>query len=286
MKRLLFSIFTMGLMALQAVAAPMVQYAQADSIAVTSLLAKARKQPAGTDLMIFFARQLVGRPYVAKTLEVNATERLVVNLRQLDCTTYVETVTALTLAASHGRYTFGGFCHHLQQLRYQRGVVSYPGRLHYFTSWIESNTAKGYVREISAPNPPFTATQRVAVSYMTTHTQYYPMLSGHADWVSQIARTERQLTGRRYPYIPKDKILNTRQMRSAIHSGDIIAILTSKRGLDTSHIGIAVWHSDGLHLLNASQIHGRVVEEPLTLRAYMRQHPTQTGIRVVRLTGK
>lgn len=286
MKRLLFSIFTMGLMALQVVAAPMVQYAQADSVAVTSLLAKARKQPAGTDLMIFFARQLVGRPYVAKTLEVNATERLVVNLRQLDCTTYVETVTALTLAASHGRYTFGGFCHYLQQLRYQRGVVSYPGRLHYFTSWIESNTAKGYVREISAPNPPFTATQRVAVSYMTTHTQYYPMLSGHADWVSQIARTERQLTGRRYPYIPKDKILNTRQMRSAIHSGDIIAILTSKRGLDTSHIGIAVWHSDGLHLLNASQIHGRVVEEPLTLRAYMRQHPTQTGIRVVRLTGK
>ncbi len=286
MKRLLFSIFTMGLMALQAVAAPMVQYAQADSIAVTSLLAKARKQPAGTDLMIFFARQLVGRPYVAKTLEVNATERLVVNLRQLDCTTYVETVTALTLAASHGRYTFGGFCHYLQQLRYQRGVVSYPGRLHYFTSWIESNTAKGYVREISAPNPPFTATQRLMVNYMTTHTQYYPMLSGHADWVSQIARTERQLTGRRYPYIPKDKILNTRQMRSAIHSGDIIAILTSKRGLDTSHIGIAVWHTDGLHLLNASQIHGRVVEEPLTLRAYMRQHPTQTGIRVVRLTGK
>ena len=164
--------------------------------------------------------------------------------------------------------------------------MSYPGRLHYFTSWIGSNTAKGYVREISAPNPPFTAIQRVAVNYMTTHTQYYPMLSGHADWVSQIARTERQLTGRRYPYIPKDKILNSRLMRATIHSGDIIAILTSKRGLDTSHIGIAVWHTDGLHLLNASQIHGRVVEEPLTLRAYMRQHPTQTGIRVVRLKAK
>lgn len=283
MKRLALLVSAVGLTALWAVAAPTVQYTREDSTAVTTLLAKARRQPAGTDLMIFFARQLTGRPYVAKTLEVNATERLVVNLRQLDCTTYVETVTALTLAASHGRYTFGGFCHYLQQLRYQRGVVSYPGRLHYFTSWIESNTAKGYVREISAPNPPFTAVQRVAVSYMTTHTQYYPMLSGHADWVSQIARTERQLTGRRYPYIPKDKILNSRLMRATVHSGDIIAILTSKRGLDTSHIGIAVWHTDGLHLLNASQIHGRVVEEPLTLRAYMRQHPSQTGIRVVRL---
>ena len=104
-------ISAVGLMALRAVAAPTVQYTREDSTAVTSLLAKARRQPVGTDLMIFFARQLTGRPYVAKTLEVNATERLVVNLRQLDCTTYVETVTALTLAASHGCYTFDGFCH-------------------------------------------------------------------------------------------------------------------------------------------------------------------------------
>ena len=72
-------------------------------------------------------------------------------------------------------------------------------------------------------------------------------------------------------------------LRSAIHDGDIIAITTSKAGLDTSHIGIAVWHKDGLHMLNASQIHKKVVEEPMTLYQYMQKHPSQTGIRIVRV---
>ncbi|MBQ2498070.1 MAG: DUF1460 domain-containing protein, partial [Prevotella sp.] len=58
---------------------------------------------------------------------------------------------------------------------------------------------------------------------------------------------------------------------------------TSKKGLDTSHVGIAVWHKDGLHLLNASMIHKKVVEEPMTLKQYMQKHLSQTGIRVVRV---
>jgi hypothetical protein len=74
-------------------------------------------------------------------------------------------------------------------------------------------------------------------------------------------------------------------MRNAVKDGDIIAITTSKAGLDTSHIGIAVWHRDGLHLLNASQIHQKVVEEPMTMYQYMQKHPSQTGIRVVKLIG-
>ena len=77
--------------------------------------------------------------------------------------------------------------------------------------------------------------------------------------------------------------MNTILCRNAIKDGDIIAIITSKSGLDTSHIGIAVWHSDGLHLLNASQIRKNVVEEPMTLHDYMKKHSAQIGIRVIRV---
>ena len=61
-------------------------------------------------------------------------------------------------------------------------------------------------------------------------------------------------------------------------------IITNKKGLDTTHIGLASWHADGLHLLNASSIHHRVIDEPMLLRTYMSKHPVQTGIRVCRVT--
>ena len=78
-------------------------------------------------------------------------------------------------------------------------------------------------------------------------------------------------------------ITNTIQCRNTIKDGDIIAIITSKKGLDTSHIGIAVWHKDGLHMLNASQVRHKVVEEPMLLRTYMAKYPMQTGIRIIRV---
>jgi hypothetical protein len=59
-------------------------------------------------------------------------------------------------------------------------------------------------------------------------------------------------------------------------------MITNKKGLDTSHIGIASWHKDGLHMLNASSVHKKVIEEPMTLFKYMQKHPSQIGVRVVR----
>ena len=38
-------------------------------------------------------------------------------------------------------------------------------------------------------------------------------------------------------------------------SPPLLAITTSKKGLDIAHLGFAVWRKDGLHLLNASQLH-------------------------------
>ena len=118
---------------------------------------------------------------------------------------------------------------------------------------------------------------------MSKHTSLYPMLKNNPELVKPIAQMESRLSGNTYRFIPKASIANTKLFRSTIHNGDIIAITTSKAGLDTSHIGIAIWHKDGLHMLNASQIHKKVVEEPMTLYQYMQKHPSQTGIRIVRV---
>ena len=252
-----------------------------DSVVVERLLAS------GDTTTLYYARQLLGRPYVGQTLEVNDNEQLVVNLRQLDCTTLVETVCALTLTAREGRRDFRSFCLHLQQLRYRQGRLDgYPSRLHYFSDWIDDNTAMSLVHEITSERPPFTSIQTLNINYMSTHPQAYKALRQHPDMVKQIAMQEKRLTGRKYRYIPKTEKPDNKLLKQFICDGDILAITCSKPGLDISHLGFAVWRKDGLHLLNASQLHKKVVEEPMNLWEYLGKHPSHTGIRVIRLSPK
>ena len=259
------------------------QYTAKDSVRVMELFAEAKLQKADTNWMVFFARKLRGVPYVAKTLEINKEERLVVNLRQLDCTTLVENALALTLCMKNQQTDFKNYCHFLRLIRYRDGNVSYTDRLHYFTDWIEDNARLGFVKEHDLQQPMPTKKQTLSIDYMSNHSDQYPMLVVHPEWIEAIALSEQTLTGKTYLYIPKNQIANNEIFRKTIHDGDILAITTSKKGLDTSHIGIAVWHKDGLHLLNASMVHKKVVEEPMTLKQYMQKHPSQTGIRVIRV---
>ena len=235
-------------------------------------------------LRIGRAIEAMNVPYVAHTLEPNDKERLIVNLRELDCTTFVETVTALTLCVRTHRTTFEDYCRVLQKIRYWQGrPPQYVRRLHYFTSWIEDNTTMDLVREIQGPNPPFTAVQTVQAHYMTQHPDKYRMLTVNPQDIPMIREMEQRIEGKKYRYIPQHQLFNNRLLRNTVHDGDIIVIITNKEGLDTQHLGIAAWHSDGLHLLNASSIHHKVIEEPMTLRQYLFKHPSMPGIRIVRV---
>ena len=264
--------------------------ADKDAVIITSIInnseayykelcknASVSKEDRRSKLILHIARKFLGAPYVAKTLETEG------NARQLDCTTYVENTMAIYLCVTNSRTSYDDYKNQLRLLRYANGEVAYAARQHYFTQWIEENTKKGYVHELQSPTPPFTAEQLLRIDFMTTHVSLYPMLKDSPEDIKTIALRERELSGRKYRYIPKASIRNTSLFRSTIKDGDIIAITTSKKGLDTSHIGIAVWHKDGLHMLNASQIHKKVVEEPMTLYQYMQRHPSQTGIRIIRM---
>ena len=260
-----------------------ISYQQKDSAKIVSLLREAsllKEKP--SSWMLWFGKKFMGIPYVAGTLDRGKQEQLVVNTRELDCTTYVEIVTALTMCAEKHERSFADFCKHLKHVRYIGGTVSYAKRQHYFTAWIADNVKEGIVKDIHA-NPPFTAIQKVYVNWMTTHVSSYRMLSAHPEWIPAIRSLEESINGLSCAYIPKDKIANTSLFRKTIHDGDILVIITNKKGLDTTHIGIASWHKDGLHLLNASSIHKKVIDEPMTLRTYMSKHPVQIGIRVCRV---
>ena len=280
MKRVFVILF--ALMVLLPKCQAQVHYQREDSVKVMRLLSEA---PRKGNLLVHFARQLKGIPYVGHTLEPFDKERLIINLRELDCTTMVENALALSLCVRDSLYSFEAFCHILQKIRYAQGdEPAYVRRLHYFTSWIEDNTSMGFCKEIQSPNPPFTAVQQVKVDYMSTHPTAYKALKAQPKLVPVIRQQEQQLTGVKARYIPKSALRrSTKALRQAVKDGDIIAITCNKKGLDIAHLGFAVWQKDGLHLLNASMIHKKVVEEPMTFYQYLQKHPSHTGIRVLRI---
>lgn len=281
MKAVLSTLLCLWLCSAPLPAQPPCSYTRADSLCIESAL----RSEAQTTLD--FARLFIDRPYVAHTLEPFDEERVVVNTRQLDCTTFVETVLALKRCRQQATTRFADYVDALQQLRYRGGQLDgYTSRLHYFSDWIDDNSRMGFVAEVQAPNPPFTAVQRLRVNYMSTHPKNYRLLKKFPKMVPTIARQEQQLTGRTYRYIPKSIVGNSQLLRQAVRDGDVIAITCSKPGLDIAHLGFAVWQADGLHLLNASMIHKKVVLEPLTLYDYLQQHPSHTGIRIVRIREK
>ncbi|MBQ7495206.1 MAG: DUF1460 domain-containing protein [Bacteroidaceae bacterium] len=292
MKQSLCTSFILILLALVPTRAAAVTYQKSDSTGVVTLLKKGARQPVGENLMLFYANQLLNRPYVGKTLEVNAKEELAVNLRELDCTTLVENVVALVLTTKQHSTSFTDFCRNLERIRYRDGQLDgYASRNHYFSEWIRSNEAMGIVQEIKGKDKdsrgafyPFVESQTLNCTYMSQHPDRYPMLKGDATALQQIKANEKRVNGQTMRYVPRRFLNRSRKELSAIQDGDILAIVTKKEGLDVSHLGLAVWGTDGrLHLLNASQIHKRVVLEPMTLFDYMKQHPTQLGVRVIRM---
>lgn len=254
-----------------------------DSALVVHLLQKAKTERGSEPRMIYFGKQFLGLPYVAHTLENGDKEHLIVNLHGLDCTTFVETVAALSLCDSHDQRTFKDYCHWLSTLRYRNGkMTDYTSRLHYFTWWGEDNERLGLVCQVYDPEV-FVETQTIDIYYMTTFTKYYKHLKNNSMFVNNIREYEKASKGQKFRYIPK-RLLNMPQSSAlgVIHDGDIISILTSKKGLDTQHIGIAFWENGKLHLMHASSLYKKVVMDKTTFYDYEAKQPSQIGIRVYR----
>ena len=84
----------------------------------------------GDNSLIHTARFFIDTPYVGGTLEGDSEERLRVNLRELDCVTFVENVIALHLTLKNDRRSFENFCRILQLIRYRGGIIDgYLSRL-------------------------------------------------------------------------------------------------------------------------------------------------------------
>ena len=253
----------------------------ADSIAFEETIAWARANQVDTlpigEAIAALGRTYVGTPYTPQTLELEGDERLIVNLRELDCVTFIENMLAMARVLRAGTPDYDSFKRELVRIRYRDGVLSgYASRLHYFSEWIADNEEKGIVEDVTLEigGVPDTG----SISFMTRNVNAYRQLSDRAV-VDEIRTIETTLTGRERHYIPQDAIDPIAQN---IRNGDIIAATSTLEGLDIAHTGLALWVDGRLHLMHAPLV-GSVVEiSELPLADRLQRIEAQDGIMVAR----
>ena len=126
-----------------------IEYTKQDSICIVQILKEAKTEKGNEARTLYFGKKFLGVPYLGHTLEEGTKEHLIINTRGLDCTTFVETVCALSLCDANNKRSFADFCYYLRQLRYRSGKIDgYPSRLHYFTQWGEDNEKMGFVKSV------------------------------------------------------------------------------------------------------------------------------------------
>lgn len=228
-------------------------------------------------LMDETAKFFLGVPYVGKTLEYEP-ERLIVNLREMDCMTFVENVLALAEASASGTPSWQTYLEKLQQIRYRDGKIEdYTSRLHYTSDWIYENEKKGLIADITKEigGVPLA----MDVSFVSTHPESYMQLQSHPEYIAVMAKKEKEINSRQYYYIPKEEI---DKREAQIRTGDIVCFVTSIKGLDISHVGIVHKEGDKMTFIHASSGKKRVIINEESLQDYVLGIKKSKGIMVLR----
>lgn len=228
-------------------------------------------------LMLKVGSFFLETPYVAHTLETEK-ELLVINLRELDCTTYVENCLAISRTIKSGTHTFEQFCSELQLIRYRDGIIDgYPSRLHYFCDWIYNNRQKNLIEDLSEElaHAPFLK----KISFMSTHPDSYRQLKDSAMLVESIAAQEREISTREMYFIPENLVA---EVESKLMDGDIAGITTEIDGIAIQHVVILIRKDGRIHLMHASSKAEQVVISEMTLEEYLLNSKSASGIMLAR----
>ncbi len=195
-------------------------------------------------------------PYVASTLEPETipddplanVEELVVRLDAVDCTTFVEYVTAGRLAMSEQQErsylsleqmaSDTLFLHYLQALRYRGGVRgNYATRKHYLSEWISDAERQGLVHEVTLDMTSAVKEHR-DIHFMSRNVKFYPQLQACRQLQQEVMSVEKELSTHIYYYIPSAQI---DRIYPQLQHGDIVVFVTDTPGLDVQHTGFVWW---------------------------------------------
>jgi Protein of unknown function (DUF1460) len=254
-----------------------------DTTRINNILDKTLNSSATTpnERVAMIGEMFIGTPYVAHTLECDSIELLTVDLDELDCTTFVETVAALAITVGEKRSSWRDFIYNLERIRYRSGEMNgYSSRLHYICDWVTDNSYRGNVKDVT-PNFPKVNYVVRSIDFMTANRDKYPALSDSATY-AKIKAVEQGYRGHRYPFV-KSLDLNDKYTKATLKSGDIVALTSVLKNLDVTHMGIVLVRDGEPYLLHASSSLGKVVITDEPLATFMKRNRQFTGVRVIRI---
>lgn len=224
-------------------------------------------------LVIETAKFFLGTPYVANTLEIEP-EGLVINLRELDCTTFVENVFALTLTVKSGVLLFENYCANLKKIRYREGVIEdYTSRLHYSTDWIYDNELRGNLKDVTRKAGASRLDLNLYIMSKTPET--YKQLKGRPDLVEKIVAKEKEISARKHYFIKAKRI--DRKWRR-IKDGSMVGFVTTIPGIDLSHMAIVYHEGKKLTFIHASSTGKKVMINESSMGEFVLSSKRNTGI--------
>lgn len=228
-------------------------------------------------LTIETAKYFIGRPYVAHTLEINDDEKLVINLREFDCTTYVESCMALARTVKSGNPIFQTFCDSLKRIRYRNGeIIDYSSRLHYPSDWAYAND--DMLENIGKTSGGTLITKEI--NFMSKNSHLYKHLKDSPTNQNNIKKIEVQLNkrGGHYVILRSDIPKYVKNLKD----GDIVVFATSIEGLDFTHIGFIYHENNVLKFIHASSSLKQTTIEKKSLKDYCFSSKRCTGIMILR----
>jgi hypothetical protein len=235
------------------------------------------KEVTTSALMLKVGAFFLDTPYVAHTLE-KEDEQLVINLRELDCTTYAENCLAISRTIKSGNHSFGQFTSELKKIRYRDGKIDgYPSRLHYFCDWIYNNQQKILIKDMSEEiaQTPFPK----QINFMSTHPDSYMQLKENTTLIDTIAAQEKLISAREMFFIPETRIA---EVESKLMDGDIAGITTEIEGIAIQHVVILIRQEGRIHIMHASSKAEKVVVSAYTLEDYLLNIKSASGIMLAR----
>ncbi len=238
------------------------------------------KATPATHPIIAQATQFLGRPYRDGLLDGRGPEKLNVDLQAFDCVTFLETALAFALS---GPYDTSAKCRrnfqkNLKRIRYRKGKIrGFSSRLHYFTDWLDDNSNKKMLKNITRElgGRPF----RKRINFMTAHRDQYPGLKSQTA-MAAMRCVESRLSKKTCYRILADGWADAEKQ---ICDGDILAFCSALPGLDVAHTGLALRKNGRVYLLHASSREGVVGLSSQTLLAYLKSHKNVNGLMVARL---
>ncbi len=205
-----------------------------DTRLIRRLIAESKTQPNIGQRIKIISSSLIGYPYIVNPLVGSATEpeMFVTRMDGFDCVTYLETVLALA-----GSQNVGDFVERLRETRYEGGDVSWRKRLHYTTDWSRYHIKRGFLLDLTRGDE------------TVLRTKTLDFLKGFKPKTA------------RFRYFPKRKL---KSVSRRLENGDLIYFVSTRKGLDTFHVGLLVKTDDRILMRHAARSRGGVVEQELS----------------------